>query len=227
MKRIDVLMQSSKVFADAVSQWTQRIDRIRGVYITVLFGLVGFSLKYEKPLIDIIVSIRTDSTKVMLILLLPVLNSLLLIYTVSYMHFIYAAAKYNSYYLGNLISKETGLKIIPFDDWETVVGDKEAWVTTRSIVGSMMFAIATGISLFILYTFAAAGQPKNGFLPFVLFLISLGTVSLSIIVGFINYYIGRRYHCSDLSVVPTKVTRWYLLFIPLAGFFYVLFAWLT
>lgn len=226
-KRIDVLLQNSKVFAEAVSQWTQRIDRIRGVYLTVLFGLVGFLLSPSgKPLKDIILSIKADNTQIFLILLLPILNSLLLIYIVSYMHFIYSAAKYNAYYIGKLISTEIGIEILPFDDWETVVGDKEAWVTTRSIVGIMMFVIATGISFFILYTFSHAGRPSNGLLNFIVFLFSLAAVSLSIIVGLVNYYVGRRYHISDISVVQSKITRWYLLAIPLTGILYVLIIWL-
>ncbi len=226
-KHIDVLLQNSKVFADAVSQWTQRIDRIRGVYLTVLFGLVGFLLSpNSKPLKDIMSSIKADNTQIFLILLLPIFNSLLLIYIVSYMHFIYAAAKYNAYYIGKLISTETGLEILPFDDWETVVGDKEAWVTTRSIVGIMMFLIATGISFFILSTFSNAGRPSNGLLNFIVFLSSLATVSLSIIVGLVNYYVGRKYHISDISVERSKITRWYLLAIPVTGILYILIIWL-
>lgn len=227
-KRIDVLLQNSKIFADAVSQWTQRIDRIRGIYLTVLFGFVGYLLSpTSKPLKDIISIIKTDNTQIFLILLLPILNSLLLIYIVSYMHYIYAAAKYNSYYIGKLISMETGLEILPFDDWETIVGDKETWVTTRSIVGILMFLIATGISFFILSTFSDAGRLSNGLPNFVLFLSSLATVSLSIIVGLINFYVGRKYHISDISVERSKITLWYLLAIPITGILYVLIMWLT
>lgn len=220
-------MHISKVFAEAVSQWTQRIDKIRGVYLTVLFGLVGFLLSPSgKPLKDIILSIKADNTQIFLILLLPILNSLLLIYIVSYMHFIYSAAKYNTYYIGNLISTEIGIEILPFDDWKTVVGDKKAWVTTRSIVGIMMFVIATGISIFILYTFSSAGRPSNGFLNFITFLFSLTAVSLSVIVGLVNYHVGQRYHVSEISSVQSNITRWYLFAIPLTGILYVLIVWL-
>lgn len=226
-KNIDVLLHISKVFAEEVSQWTQRIDKIRGVYLTALFALVGILLNPSvKPLKDIISSIRADNTQIFLILLIPILNSLLLIYIVSYMHFIYSAAKYNSYYIGKLISTEIGIEILPFDDWETVVGDKEAWVTTRSIVGIMMFVIATVISLMILYTFSSAGRTSNGILNFIVYMFSLEAVSLSVVVGLINYHVGRRYHVSDISPVQRKIKRWYLLSIPLTGILYVLIVWL-
>jgi len=125
---LDILIQNSTVFSGAVSEWTQRIDKIRGVYLTALFGLIGLLLSPNvKPLKDILADIRADNTQMFLVLLLPILNSLLLVYVTSYMHFIYAAAKYNSYYLGSLVTEEIGRKIVPFDDWETTVGDKEAW----------------------------------------------------------------------------------------------------
>ena len=224
---LDILIQNSTVFSGAVSEWTQRIDKIRGVYLTALFGLIGLLLSPNvKPLKDILADIRADNTQMFLVLLLPILNSLLLVYVTSYMHFIYAAAKYNSYYLGSLVTEEIGRKIVPFDDWETTVGDKEAWVTTRSIVGFTTFALASMISVAVLYTFAEAGRMTKGTVNFVLYLLSSEMVSLSIVAGVVNHRIGGKYHVSDMATKSPCVKRQYLMSLPLCALLYLVLAWM-
>jgi len=225
---LQVLLHNSAAIRAEISHFTQRIDKIRAIYLSALFGLIGILLSPNfKPLKNIIGDIKADNTQVFLVLLLPIINSILLIYVASYMHFIYSAAKYNSFYIGDLLNEEVGRQIIPFDIWETIVGDKQAWITTRSIVGFMTFAIASLISIALLYTFSAAGRNTHGIMVFILYLVSLETVSLSVVVGAVNYYVGGKYHVSTISSKMPNLKRLYLFSIPLSVVLYIVLVWVA
>lgn len=227
-KRIEALLLHSKILSGAIGQWTDRIDKIRGIYLTALFGLVGFLLAPNTDtLSEIVRTIKQDETQISLILILPILNSILLIYTISYMHFILSAAKYNSYYILKLIQEEVEQSVVPFDDWDTSVGDKEAWVTTRSLVGILMFIVATIASLYILHTFSGAGIASHGGANVAVFLASVFSTALSITVGAFNVYVGKNFRVSELADQPKGVWKWYLLpTIPLTAVLYFLLVWL-
>jgi hypothetical protein len=87
---------------------------VRGLYLTTLFGLLVLLLgaKDTTPVEVRITQIRNSPFLIRAILLVPTVNSILLIHVASFMHFILAAAKYNTYELGNRISNLVGRRVL-------------------------------------------------------------------------------------------------------------------
>jgi hypothetical protein len=128
----EALLREYSALSGAVAEATKRIETVRGLYIAAAFAIVGKLLSAPPGLVSSILKhVRSDGFLVSGALLLPFLNSLLLIYSASAMHFILAAAQYNTFQIGPKLVRQTRQPVLQFDHWSS--DNKDFWVLLRSI----------------------------------------------------------------------------------------------
>jgi hypothetical protein len=124
-QEIQAHLQEYHAISNAISENIKRIDLIRGLYLTALLGLVALLLSPQAPPLESrFQHARQDQFVLNLVLLIPIINAILLIHVTSFMHFILAAAKYNTYFLGKRLTELVGNSVFGFDLWESRVGAK-------------------------------------------------------------------------------------------------------
>ncbi len=147
-----------------MTEATKRIETIRGLYLAGAFALVGALLHSDVGYVGAeVAKIRLDPYLMSTVLLAPLLNSILLIYVASVMHFILAVAKYNTYFLGPRLRHCTTKPVLQFDLWES--DEKDLWLLLRGLIGVLFYVLATTISLSVLAHFGAAGRFHLGVVP--------------------------------------------------------------
>src|SRR5260370_2962198 len=96
---LTVSLQEYAAACVGMTEATKRIETIRGLYLAGAFALVGALLHSDVGYVGAeVAKIRLDPYLMSTVLLAPLLNSILLIYVASVMHFILAVAKYNTYF---------------------------------------------------------------------------------------------------------------------------------
>lgn len=215
----DVHLHEYSALSSAIADATKRIETIRGLYLAAAFAAIGTTVSKQPSGISVVISrVSADQYILMLVLLLPFLNSLLLIYVASLMHFILAAAKYNTYSLRPSIEKIVGGRALEFDRWSC--NDKSAWLFLRTAVGILFYALSTWISIWILLCFRAAGQFKMGAGPASVFVLSVASVAFSVTVGMASLFISRSFHKSkEPKLLQPRFVYWVA--VPLAIALYI------
>ena len=220
---LDVELREYGATSSAIAEATKRIETIRGLYLAGAFAVVGAILSSKPGQIPAIVSqVKADPYLLTPTLLLPFLNSLLLVYVASSMHFILAAAKYNTYYLGPSLERLSGAPVLQFDIWTS--DDKEAWVLLRSMVGSLSYVLATSGSIAVLACFRGAGRFRQGTLPGLAFIVSVVVVAMSLVVGVTSLVISGRFH-EHAKSKHLRPLYLYWATIPVAMVVYAALAW--
>lgn len=203
----EVLLQEYSASSSAIAEATKRIETIRGLYLAAAFTIIGGLLSAQPGHVDTLMEgIRSDRNLLTGVLLLPFLNSLLLIYAASTMHFILAAAQYNTYELGPRISRHTNEPVLQFDTWSS--SNKDFWVFLRTISGVLYYGFATAVSLGVLLSFRVAGRFHLGIFPGLAFLVSIVVVSLGIVVGVMSFLISRGFHGSKRRGFSRRTLGW-------------------
>lgn len=216
----EVFLAEYNALAAAIADAIKRMETIRGLYLAGAFAGIGWLITSQPgALAAAIGKIQTDSYLLTAILLAPLVNSLLLTYVASLMHYILAAAKYNSYVLRPQLERHTGETVLQFDFWAS--DDKHAWLALRTLSGAIYFVLVTSVSLGILATFARAGTFRHGWFPGVIFGTSVLSVSLSLTAGLGSVLISRRFH-SRPKRAQKPLTWLYWLSFPLAAILYAL-----
>jgi len=219
----DVQLQEYGSLSSAVADATKRIETVRGIYLTAAFAIVGTLLSAEPGYLHTLIArIRSDRYLLTSVLLLPFLNSLLLIYMISVMHFILAAAQYNTYVLGPSITGQTKVPVLQFDVWSSE--NKDAWVFLRTLTGILYYAFAMTASIGILICFRIAGKFHIGFLAGLAFITSVAVVSASTVVGVFSLRISKRFHTPQKKRFPIKNAFWFTA--ALSALLYVALAWI-
>lgn len=186
----------------------------------MLVALLSAEPGYLYTLIE---RIRSDRYLLTAVLLLPFLNSLLLLYMTSVMHFILAAAQYNTYELGPSMTRQTKVPVLQFDIWSSE--NKEAWVFLRAITGILHYGFAVVASLGVLLCFRVAGRFHLGILPGVSFVSSVAAVSLSIVVGAVSLSTSKYFHTPQKNHFPKGNIYWFSLI--LTGLLCVILVWIV
>jgi hypothetical protein len=219
----DVQLQEYAALGSAIQDATKRIETVRGLYLTAAFAIVGALISAEPGrLYTLIERLRSDRYLLTAVLLLPFLNSLLLVYMTSVMHFILAAAQYNTYELGPSITRQTKVPVLQFDIWSSE--NKEAWVFLRTLTGILYYGFATGASIGVLLCFRQAGRFHLGVLPGIAFVTSAVIVSLSIVVGGFSLLISKQFHAPKKARFPIRNVSWFTL--VLSVLLYLVFVWI-
>lgn len=218
----EALLREYSALSDAIADATKRIETVRGLYIAAAFAIVG-KLVGSRPgfVAEIIQHVRGDAYLLTGALLLPFLNSLLLIYSASAMHFILAAAQYNTFKLGPQLTGETKSAVLQFDNWTS--DNKDFWVLLRTISGVLFYGFATLGSLTVLGCLGVAGRFQVGLLPGLAFIGVIGIVSFSIIVGATSFRVSQTFGEPSRRILRRK--KLYGLTLGLAVLLYVTLAW--
>jgi uncharacterized protein YybS (DUF2232 family) len=101
------------------------------------------------------------------------------------------------------------------------VGDKQAWLLTRTFVGIASYMLATFVSLAVLVEFSDAARFERGLLAGVLYLIAVTAISLSLVVGLMSYVLAKRFYRNRGDEIP-YLWRWYFLTLPISVVLYLL-----
>ena len=214
---IKVHLEEYHATSNAISENIKRIDLIRGLYLGALLGLAALLLSPQAPpLQSRFQTARKDQLVLGLFLVIPIINSTLLIHVTSFMHFILAAAKYNTYFLGKRLTELIGHNVLGFDPWESRAGDKGAWLFTRSVVGIVNFGVATLVSVGILAQFKDAGRFRQGAVSGLLYCAGTASISLSLTVGIVYLLTARRFAHGTVSDDGPRISKWYALTMPLS-----------
>lgn len=220
----DIQLQEYSALSSAVAEATKRIETVRGLYLTAVSAMLAALLSAEPGyLYTLIERIRGDRYLLTAVLLLPFLNSLLLVYMTSVMHFILAAAQYNTYELGPSMARQTKVPVLQFDVWSSE--NKEAWVFLRTITGILYYGFAVVASLGVLLCFRVAGRFHLGVLPGVSFVTSVAAVSLSIVVGAFSISTSKYFHTPMKNRFPKRNIYWFSLI--LTGLLCVVLGWIV
>jgi hypothetical protein len=218
---IQAHLQEYHAISNAISESIKRIDLIRGLYLTALLGLVALLLSPQAPALQSrLQHARQDQFVLNLFLLIPIINATLLIHLTSFMHFILAGAKYNTYLLGKRLTDLIGHSVLGFDLWESRVGDKGAWLFTRGVVGVLNFAVATLVSVVILAQFKDAGRFKQGPVSGLLYCAGIISVALSLTVGLVYNLTARQFAHGTAADRGPHVSKWYGLTVPFSAALY-------
>lgn len=203
----EALLREYSALSGAVADATKRIETVRGLYIAAAFAIVGKLLGAQPGFVEAIIQhVRSDGYLVSGALLLPFLNSLLLIYSASAMHFILAAAQYNTFKIGPQLTRQTELPVLQFDHWSS--DNKDFWVLLRTISGVLFYGFAMLGSIVVLVSLRTAGRFQVGFLPGLVFIGAIGVVSFSIIVGAISFRVSGTFGEPDKRVLRRKTLYW-------------------
>lgn len=222
---LSVCLQEYSAGSAAIAEAIKRIETVRGLYLVAVFAVVGalFSSKTGDAA-DAVSRAEADPYVLAPVLLLPLLNSILLIYVVSSMHFILAMAKYNTYVLGPKLSENAGSPVLQFDIW--TCENKDAWLLFRTLSGVLFFLVATGISVAVLAFFGEAGKFSRGLAPGLAYVVSLLSVCATLVTGGVSLLVSSRFHATQ-ATPRLKVGRSYWLCLPIAVVLYVILAWLS
>jgi hypothetical protein len=214
-REVDVHLAEYGALSAGIQHYVQRIDRIRELYVAGAFGGVAVLLGASPADVQArLEAMRTTAVGLWALLMLPTLNAILLVYVSSYMHYILAAAKYNTYVIGARLQALTDEQVLRFDNWESPAGEKTAWLITRDIAGVLSFALGTLLSIGVLAWCRDAGLFRLGGVAGGLYVLGVATIALSLVVGVTSGRIGARFH--DTFGRPFPVQKWYLTTIPVA-----------
>jgi hypothetical protein len=227
MTQIDVLLQEYDNLAASIREHIQRIDRVRELYLAAGFGIIAFLVNSDKSPQVILDRIINDNIVLSFTLLIPILNAILLIHVVSYMHFILASSKYITHHLRPRITKLIGIPVFRWDIWDSRTGDKSVWVATRTLVGFLYYFFATVLSFAVLVYCSGAGHWRHGILPGLLYIGAVVAVSLTIIITVVYQWIGSHYYEAGEATDRVKRYRWYWLALPGGAILYGVLLWST
>ncbi|WP_375550867.1 hypothetical protein [Rhodophyticola porphyridii] len=98
-------------------QYSQRIDRIVGVYLTALFAIAGFTLRPDADFdfSEYIASVQSSNSQMALLVFATILNSALIVRIVSFFLGVLAITQYTNSFLRHRISELVGQDAIRWD----------------------------------------------------------------------------------------------------------------
>lgn len=192
-QEVEIHLAEYNTLRAELDHYTQRIDRMAGVYLTVLFGIVGYLLRPEGSF-DInsyVELIEESATLTALYLLLVILNSILLIIIWGYFLGVLSMAQYLTYCVSPRISEIVGSPVIQWDK-SPQLSVKVIWIPIRSLGHALFSMMAMSASLIVLL-FCFHALSKNWLLitvyimAWIFFFMSLAVL---VSVGIA----GRRFH---------------------------------
>lgn len=134
-----------------VDHYSQRIDRMSGVYLTALFGIAGYLLRPDSKFDAdaYLMSITQSESLTALIIFLTILNSTLMIRIGSFFSGLLAISQYVYYDIRPKITEAVGQSVLEWDGAPSLSA-KKIWIPLRSIAQGMFAVIAEVLSFLIL-----------------------------------------------------------------------------
>ena len=154
---IQIHLAEYKILRDEVDQYSQRIDKMSGIYLTALFGLVGYLLQpasilqvaSQNPIGDYLKKIESSDILTSLLIFLPILNSVLLIRIMSFYTGLLAIAQYVHYVIRPRLAVLVGHDVIRWDETSRLTA-KKIWIPLRSLGQGLFIVISEAISIAVL-----------------------------------------------------------------------------
>ena len=140
-REVQIHLAEFQALRDEVDHYSQRIDRMSGIYLTALFGIAGYLLRPESQFdIDAYIQTVQDSPSLtILFIFLAVLNSVLLIRIGSFFSGLLAIAQYVHYVIRPRLTALVGQEVIRWDEAPRLSA-KKIWIPLRSL-GQGLFII--------------------------------------------------------------------------------------
>lgn len=193
-KQIDVHIKEYETLRSDMSFKVRQMYIFLAVYLAAIFAVLGFILSPENVKItDWPGKIKNNRFLIGAALVIPILNSILLIHIVSLMHFVFATAKYTTFVIGRKISQAVNKKdIIFWDKWDDV--HKQAWNRTKILVGILYYLLAHSISIGILWYFRDVLYGGKGSFLIMFWALSASVVLLSLAESFKFLALMKKFH---------------------------------
>ncbi|MBI4824304.1 MAG: hypothetical protein HY805_08785 [Nitrospirae bacterium] len=195
-KEIGVHLAEYQALRSEIELYSQRIDKTAGLYITAMFGIIGYLLRPDSTF-DLQQYLRhIESTPVLtaLFMFIPILNSLLLLRIGSFFLGILAIAQYIQYEIKPRLTALLGSTVLYWDD-EPSLDAKRKWILLRS-AGQMFFVIIVETTS-IVFLGATTYAISSGFVLGVLYIIACGCVMVSVISLIKVARAGQNFHRSQ------------------------------
>jgi hypothetical protein len=200
-KEIDVHLAEYQTLRSEVNLSNQRIDRIVGFYLTALFAIFAYFLRPESTF-DIgkyLTALQANYTLTGFLLILPILNSILLMRLATFFLSILAMAKYLLYVVAPRLDVLLESNVLGWDRLHAIDA-KGPWLTIRSIAQLFFFLLSEGVSFGILACMLHVFRNKP--LLIALYGISCFTVLASLISASTVFYVGINFHKSLPAAKP-------------------------
>jgi len=199
---VPVILAEYQSLRAEVDHYSQRIDRITGVYITALFAVVGFMLRPDlsfapRAYFD---GILLSRGLTVLLLCIPVLNSVLLIRSGSFYLALLSIAQYTHYEIRPKISACVGVDCLNWDR-DPVFHAKRHWIPLRGLGQTLFSFLAEGLSLGILVYVAWNGGIRD-WLTTLAFMVSSFFVVLSWYALATVAFTGCKFHSPMDGLAP-------------------------
>lgn len=173
--------------------YSQRIDKMSGLYLTALFGIAGYLLRPDSKFdIDSYISaVEASASLTTLFISLTILNSVLLIRIVSFFSGVLAITQYCHYVIRPRLIALVGHEVLSWDD-SPRMSAKKTWLPLRSLGQLLFIIVAKSVSIALLISSRHALSMEWPFLllyavAWILLIVSLGSL---IAVGLA----GSRFH---------------------------------
>lgn len=189
-EQIDVFLKEYEVLRDEITKKEQRIQTVISLYIAALLGIAGYIIK--EGIGEILKNIDKSNFSIGIMLFIPIINSILLIYSMSFMYVITAQAKYTTYVIGKEVSNILNKELLTWDKWDSY--EKRAWRRARSICGFLVFILLNLISFAILYHYPLIFLIQRNFILFCIWITSCIVFIYCIYSGVEFLKISKKFH---------------------------------
>lgn len=189
-KQIDVNLKEYEILRNEMPKKEQRIQTIISLYVVAILGVAAYILKED--FVKILGNIDKSNFLIGIVLFIPIVNSILLIYSISFMYVINAQAKYTTYVIGKDISNILKKEMLGWDKWDSK--EKRAWLRARNICGVLVFIFLNLMSIGILYYYHLILLLKKSYVLFSIWIIACIVFIYCIYNGFEFLKISKKYH---------------------------------
>ncbi len=198
---IDLCISEYKVLRSEIIHYDQRIDRISGIYISGTFFVVGYLIKSNKnfDIHHVLSQLTTSEEFVILLLIIPILNSILLLRMANFFAAILAISHYIFYEIRPALSRHLNSEVFNWDN-EPQTSIKETWLFLRG-ASQVSFVLSTNfISMISLLSYFVA---PFKYISFFLFILSYLSFLFSIYSLILVQNEGKIFHKNKFSLITT------------------------
>jgi hypothetical protein len=206
-KEVQIHIAEYQALRQEADHYSQRIDRMAGVYLTALFGIAGYLLRPDSQFdIDAyMASVQNSKSLTTLFIFLAMLNSVLLVRIGSFFSGLLAITQYVHYVIRPRLTAIAGHEVLRWDEAPRLSA-KKTWIPLRSIGQGLFVVIAQAISLVILISSFHVFDMGWLFIAFYVvgWIFLLGSIASLAAVA----QAGARFHQSELGTeVPPPKSR--------------------
>lgn len=189
-KQVDVHLKEYEILRNEIPKKEQRIQTVISLYIAAILGVAAYILKggFE----EILKNIEKSNFLIGIVLFIPIINSILLIYSISFMYVISAQAKYTTYVIGKELSDMLKKEMLRWDKWDSK--EKRAWLRARSICGVFVFIFLNLLSFGVLYHYQLIFLVKRSYILFSIWIIACIVFLYCIYSGIEFFKISKKFH---------------------------------